>query len=31
MTLLENDQGAPHSIALEDFFRRLRLAGTIPC
>jgi hypothetical protein len=31
MTLLETDHGAPHSIALEDFFNRLRLAGSVSC
>jgi hypothetical protein len=31
MTLLENDHGAPHSIALEEFFNRVRMAGTVAC
>jgi hypothetical protein len=31
MSLLETDQGAPHSIALEEFFKRLRVAGNVPC
>ena len=30
-TLLENDFGEPHSIALETFLSRLRTASTVEC
>ena len=31
VALLENDYGAPHAIALETFFDRVRMAGTVDC
>ena len=31
MTLLANDFGAPHSIALEKFLERLRTARSVAC